>query len=455
MSLDALFNPESIAIVGASRNEEKLGYIITDMITRFGYQGKLYLINPKADNILGMHTYPSVADTKAKIDLAITLVPANLIPPVAKECGEAGVKALIVITSGFRETGEEGTRLQDELKTIGEQFAMRIMGPNCEGFVNCYSSLFAVPFRTMFKDNSRPGPVSVISQSGCVTGLVYKRIQEQGIGISIAASVGNEVDLKAIDYLAYLAKEPNTKVISAFIEGIREGKKFKDLMKGITRSKPVVILKAGRSEASKAAALSHTGALVGRDEIVSSVFKQCGIIRANTVDELIDISLAFASQPILKGKGIGIVTTGGGLGVHTTDLCSQSGFVVPDLSRETETRIDKLIGSYGSARNPVDLGTRFSTQTPAEVTEILAGDAKIDAIIFILTAFPQMQIAENLLAAKRRLSKPLLLTWTAGKSAGEAYDHFINNGFPVFSSPCRVLNALNGMREYSEYLGED
>ena len=452
MSLNPLFKPESIAVIGASGTEGKLGYVLTDMIIEYGYPGELYLVNPKPKKIFGLDPYPTVLDIMAKIDLAIALVPAKLIPKVATDCGEAGVRALVIITSGFREIGEEGIRLQEELKEIGERFGMRIMGPNCEGFVNCYASLFATGFKTMFKDSTRAGPISIISQSGCVTGLTYKRIQERGIGISIAASVGNEVDLKAIDYFRYLAEEPNTKVIASFLEGIRDGKRFKEQMKSVTRSKPVVILKVGRSEASKAAAMSHTGSMVGRDEIISSVFMQCGIVRADTVDELLDISLAFASQPVLRGAGIGIITTGGGLGVHTADMCAQSGFTVPRLSQDAEKRIEKLIGSYGSLRNPVDLGTGFSAQNPAEVTEIMAGEPGIDAIIFVLTAFPKVQIAENLLAVKKKLSKPVLLISTAEKASGEAYEYFINNGFPVYSSPCRVTNALRGMREYSRYL---
>jgi acyl-CoA synthetase (NDP forming) len=454
MSLHALFKPESIAVIGASGTAGKLGYVLTEMIMEFGYPGELYLINPKPEKIFGLNPYPTVLDIKAKIDLAIALVPAKLIPKVAADCGNAGIKALVIITSGFREIGEEGIRLQEELSDIGERFGMRIMGPNCEGFVNCYASLFATAFKTMFKDNTKSGPISIISQSGCVTGLAYKRIQERGIGISIAASVGNEVDLKAIDYFQYLAEEPNTKVIASFLEGIRDGQRFKEKMQSVTRSKPVVILKVGRSEASKAAAMSHTGSLVGRDEIISSVFKQCGIVRADTVDELIDMSLAFASQPVLRGKGIGIITTGGGLGVHAADMCAQSEFAVPPLSPDAEIRIEKLIGAYGSLRNPVDLGTGFSAENPAEVSEIMADEPGIDAIIFILTAFPKVAIAEHMLAAKKKLSKPVLLVSTAEKASGEVYDYFINNGFPVYSSPCRVANALRGMREYSRYLGK-
>ncbi len=454
MSLNSLFKPDSIAVIGASGTEGKLGHVLTDMIIEFGYPGELFLVNPKPEKIFGLDTYPTVLDIMTKIDLAIALVPAKHIPKVAADCGEAGVKALVIISSGFKEIGEEGVRLQEELKNISETFGMRIMGPNCEGFVNCYARLFATAFKTLFKESTRPGPISIISQSGAVTGVSYKRIQERGIGISIAASVGNEADLKAIDYFQYLAEEPNTKVITAFLEGIRDGGRFKEQMKSVTQSKPVVILKVGRSEASKAAAMSHTGSMVGKDEIVSAVFKQCGIVRADTVDELLDISLAFASQPPLRGNGIGIITTGGGLGVHAADMCARDDFAVPCLSQEAEKRIEKLIGSYGSLRNPIDLGTGFTPEDAAEVTEIIAEESAIAGIIFILTAFPKVEIAENLLAAKKSLSKPVLLVSTAEKASGEAYDYFINNGFPVYPSPCRATNALRGMREYSRYLGK-
>ena len=453
MSLNSLFSPKSIAVIGASATKGKLGYVLTEMIIEFGYPGELYLVNPRSEKIFGLDPYPSVGDIMAKIDLAIALVPAKFIPAVAHDCGEAGVKALVVISSGFKEIGKEGERLQEELKEIAGHFGMRIMGPNCEGFVNCHINLFATAFRTMFKDNTGPGPVSIISQSGCVTGIAYKRIQERGIGISIAASVGNEVDLKAIDYFKYLAEEPNTKVIASFLEGIREGSRFKEEMGRITRAKPVVILKVGRSEASKEAAISHTGSMVGKDEIISAVFKQCGIVRADTVDELIDISLAFASQPVLGGKGIGIITTGGGLGVHAADICARSGFSVPRISQKAETVINGLIGSYGSLKNPIDLGTGFTARNTAEVTEIIAAEPEISGIMFILTAFPKVEIAEYLLAVKKKLDKPLFLVSTAERASGEVYDYFIEHGFPVYSTPSGVTNALRGMREYSRFLG--
>ena len=452
--LDPLFKPESIAVIGASSTEGKLGYVLTGMIIEFGYQGNLFLVNPSPKKIFGLMPYPSVKDISAEVDLAIALVPAKYIPQVAADCGEAGVRALVIISSGFKEAGEEGALLQTELIKIQERFGMRIMGPNCEGFVNCHQSLFATAFRTMFKNDTKPGPVSIISQSGCVTGLAYKRIQERGIGISIAASVGNEADLKAIDYFEYLAAEPNTRVITSFLEGIRDGKRFKEKMRKITAEKPVVILKAGRSEASKEAAMSHTGSMVGKDEIISAVFRQTGIIRADTVDELLDISIAFASQPVLRGGGVGIITTGGGLGVHAADMCAWSGFDVPGLSTKAEETIKELIGSYGSLKNPVDLGTGFTAKNTAEVTEVLADEPGINAIMFILTAFPKVEIAEYLLETKKRISKPLFLVSTAERASGEVYDYFIEHGFPVYSSPAGVANSLRGMREYSRYLGK-
>jgi acetyltransferase len=446
-----LFKPESVAVIGASREKGKLGYVIMEMITDFGYEGKVYPINPKADEIFGMKAYPAVTAVGQKIDLAIGSVPASLILKVAEECGKAGVKALVVIASGFKEVGGEGERMQEELSAISRRYSMRIMGPNCEGFVNCHNKLFAVAFRTMFKDNTRPGPVSLISQSGCITGITYSRIQEQGVGFSVAASVGNEVDLKAIDYFEYLAQEPNTGVIAGFLEGVRDGERFMKVMKGVTSKKPVVILKGGRSEASKRAAMSHTGSMVGRDEIVSAAFRQSGVVRVDNLDELMDTVLAFATQPMLKGRGVGIITTGGGLGVHTADLCAQSGFETPELSDSTQDKISKLIGPYTSPRNPVDIGTGWTVEVPAQVAEIVARDEHIDAIVFALTAFADKRIVEALLETIKNLDIPLLVTYTAGQAAGETYFYLLNNGIPVYLSPCRALNGLRGMKEYSEY----
>jgi len=315
------FDPKSIAVIGASATAGKVGNTVLNNIIKSGYEGKIYPINPSTAEILGHKAYKSVIDVPDAIDLAIFVIPGKFVIPAVEECGKKGVKGLIIISAGFKEIGGEGVEREDELIRLGKQYNMRILGPNCLGLLGLkYNGSFAA-------DTPKKGHIAMISQSGAMLTGMMDYSMNQAFGFSCNISLGNKSDLGAVDFIEYLADDPETKVILCYLESINDGERFLKVLPEATRKKPIVILKSGVSEAGARAASSHTGALAGADIAYDLTFKKCGVIRAKTIEDLFDYGEIFLFQPIPKANSFAIVTNAGGPGIVATDAFEREGFI--------------------------------------------------------------------------------------------------------------------------------
>ncbi|MCX8176333.1 MAG: CoA-binding protein, partial [Candidatus Bathyarchaeota archaeon] len=352
--LKPLFYPNSVAVVGATETVGKYGFNTFFNLLSGGFKGKIYPVNNRVDKVLGFKAYKSVKDIPEDLDLVVVVVPALQVPVVIEDCVEKNVKACIVISAGFRETGDEGKKLEDEVVNIARRGGVRVVGPNCMGIFNTTVNLNVLMASIPLDFSSFKGKISFVSQSGNLgTNMVIWGLI-RGIGFNKFVSSGNEADLTCEDFIEYFSCDPETKVIMAYVEGFKPNSRFPRLAKEVTRKKPLVILKTGATEAGAKAARSHVGAMAVRDEIVDALFKQTGVIRVHSVEEFFDTAVALANQPLPRGKRVGIVTTGGGWGVVCADTCGKLGLEVPSLSRETIEKIDGLLPSYWSKSNPVD-----------------------------------------------------------------------------------------------------
>jgi acyl-CoA synthetase (NDP forming) len=450
--LESVLDPKSIAVIGASNNKSKFGYLILEMLVSEGYKGKIYPVNPTEKEVFGLPCYSSIMEVPGDIDIAAILVPAERVLESCQACVSKGVKAAVIVTSGFAEAGEAGRNLQKSLSDLLKKTGLRVVGPNCEGLLNIQKKMF-LSFSSMFR-TLKPGPVSMISHSGGLCGIVSRRLMQYGVGMSKIISAGNESDLNAVDYMDYLAEDDDTRVIIAYLEQIREPRRFMERAKAISAIKPILVSKGGRTEIGKRAAASHTAALAGSDQVINAAFKQIGIIRAYDLQEMIDAAAVLGTQPLMKGKRVGILSGAGGLAVEMTDLCIEGGLEVPPISEKTSCGLKELIPHYGFAFNPIDMtGTVLSQpQTVKKALEILLQDENVDAVAFMLTIARQVEFARAVHEAAQSSSKPVLICWTAGKEiTPEPINYFLSNGVPVFDTPIRVRNGLLALAKYSQY----
>jgi acyl-CoA synthetase (NDP forming) len=383
----ALFNARSIALLGASQDPRKWGSTMLNNLINGGFKGKLYPVNPREDKILGLKVYKDIADIPEIPDLAVIVVPPMNVLQVVKECVKRGIRAGIVITAGFAELGEKGARLEQELTEVARAGGMALVGPNCNGIMNPWEKLY-IQFPPFFVP---PGPMAVIAQSGNVVDVLARQIMLRGFGCSICVSSGNEADLHSEDYLEYLAKDPHTKVILSYTEGFRDGKQFSRVAREVSRKKPIVMVKAGRTSAGARAAMSHTASIAGSDAIFKAVCQQSGIVRANNLDDLLNIGIAFLRQPLPRGVRVGIVTGGGGAGVLTADACAELGLEVAFLPEETIKELDSFMPAWWSRDNPVDLVAGSSPDTSFKAIETVLRCPSVDGVI-MMSIMPALRL---------------------------------------------------------------
>ncbi len=385
--LDALFNPESIAFIGASEETQKWGFVIFNSILRGGWPGKLYPVNPGREQVLNLPAYPTVTDIPDRVDLAIITVPARHIPAVIDNCVQKQVKAGLIITAGFREMGGEQEQVEAEVVARAREGGMVLVGPNCQG-ICCPASRLYPHMPSHFYPP--PGRVAVVSQSGNILNMIIGNIYSAGQGIAMGVSSGNEADLRLEDYLGYMARQPEVESIVAYIESIPDGRRFFEQAAQVTREKPVVVLKGGRSGAGQQAASSHTGAMAVRDELFSDICRQAGIVQATTIEEAGILGASFVNRPLPRGKRVAVLTGGGGLGVVAADTCADEGFEMVQLSAQTIAKLRELLPDWWVPGNPVDLvaGNRFETLLP--IMEILLKSNEIDSLIFTFVGPPRI-----------------------------------------------------------------
>jgi len=452
LDLEAIFRPGSVAVVGASRTPGKVGYILTKNMMDSGFGGKIYPINPGADEILGLKCYKSVLDVPDVIDLAVITIPSASVLQVADECGRKSVKALVVISAGFKETGHDGAVLEQQLLEIGKKYNMRIQGPNCLGLINTET-----PINLSFAAGMpRKGRIGFISQSGALGTAVLDWIIKENIGFHSFISLGNKADLDEVDFIEAMAEDDDVGVILLYLESIEKGRKFIDTSMRVVKKKPVIVLKGGTSSAGARAAGSHTGAFVGSFLAYQTAFNKAGVILAKGVEELFDYGVAFTEQPLPRDEGIAIITNAGGPGILATDLAERLGVKLASLSSDLQNRLRQNLPPASATGNPVDvLGDARADRYRFALNEVLADD-QVNAVIVLLT--PQamtesLETAKSIVETKTEVgSKPILAVFMGGRAVEEASKLLVENGVPCFDFPEKAIQTISAMYTYKRFL---
>lgn len=445
--LDAFFRPQSAAVVGASRDPEKLGHAVLANLKEGGFPGELYPVNPKADEVLGLKAYSSVVDIPDPVDLAVVVIPYRFVPDVLEQCGQKGVKAVIVISAGFREAGREGLEREWELVEIAHRYDLRLIGPNCLGVIDT-----ATPLNASFAAGTPPaGPIAFMSQSGALGTAVLDIAMSGRIGFSKFISLGNKADVSEIDLMEALAEDAASSVILMYVEGVPDGQRFIQVASQVTRKKPIVAIKSGVTASGSRAVSSHTGSLAGSEAAYKAAFGQACIIRAGSMEELFDFALAFAHQPLLKGDRIGIVTNAGGPGILATDALEHAGLEIPRLSGETVEGLEDYLPGAASAANPVDVLGDAQADRYGHALRLVLADANVDGAIVILAPQALTKIEETAEVVGRlaqATDKPVLGCFMGQARIEAGVDILRRYGVPNYPFPERAAAALAAMSEY-------
>jgi acetyl coenzyme A synthetase (ADP forming)-like protein len=450
MSFEQLLSPSSVAVVGASATPGKVGYEILNNLIGDGFEGDIYPINPTAQQILGHKTYKSIMDISGSIDMAIIVIKRDLVISILKECAEKKVKAVIVITAGFGETGDEGRALQNEMVRIVKESAIVMLGPNCLGLLNPWKRLNA----SFGQHLGIPGAIALISQSGALLTGVQDIASSTKLGFSVLASIGNKASLDEVDFLENLKDDPNTKVIGAYLENIVRGQDFMKVAEVVGKVKPIVILKAGRTKAGAKAASSHTGSLAGADSAYASAFERTGVIRAESIEQLFDIAMAFAYQPLPAGDRVAVVTNAGGPGIMMSDALEMAGLKVAQLDTDTTQNLLEFLPPAASVHDPVDILGDASADLYGKALDVLLGSGSVDGVIVILT--PQKMtddyaVAKQVIEISRRYGKPVFTCFIGAETIADGVNLLRDEHIPQYSTPERAAKAMLEMVKYSRY----
>ncbi len=470
-SLDGFFNPRSMVIVGASRTPGKIGYellrIMVENSQRGIYKGKLYAVNPKSNEmILGVPTYKSILELPEVPDLAVLVTPAKYTPSAMEDCGKRGIKNVIVISGGFAEVGGEGVKLQEELEALKDKYGMRVIGPNCVGVVvpsTGVDTMF-LPVEKEFLNKKyissprpKPGNISLSTQSGAFGVACLDYMHGEGIGLAKFVSYGNKLDVDEVDVLEYLRNDKETKVILIYAESIDRGREFLELAKEITKEKPIVIFKAGRTSAGARAASSHTAAMAGSDNVYDAAFRQAGIIRVRDMEELFDVAKALVMQPPARGDRIAILTDGGGVGVMAADETEALGLKLANLSEESQNRFQSLkekriVPPIAATANPIDLTGSATDDSFVEAMRILLEDDNVDGIIVLaLHHVPGVtaNLPNKLASLSKSYDKPVVAMDVGSSQYAKAFrEMFEIEGIPAYPESERAVRAMKALVSY-------
>ncbi len=456
--LDPIFKAKSIAVIGASNIPPKWGFRMVDNPLRTGYRGAIYPVNPSESEVCGLPCYPSVCDIPFDVDMAVIVVPAPSVARVMAECAKKKIKGAVIITAGFAETGGEGKALQDDVVRVASEGGIRFVGPNGMGI---WTS--AVRLNLSFQEVPIAGHIAFVSQSGTFGGLLASIANAKGYGLSKFISIGNQADLKAADYLEYLAEDDDTGAIVFYMEGFQDGRRFFKVAREAVKRKPIVIYKAGRSQAAARATMSHTGSLIGSDQIFDALCKQVGLIRALEAAHPFDMAEALVSQPFPKSNRIAIIGSGG-QGVATSDACGCLGLEVPEFDRETSTRLRKALPPHAPMpRNPVDFAAAM--RTPLDEALVAEEIAKIDYIDGIITNVPAFRFspgshldaarkaiegAQILADIPKKYGKPVITLKWRRESNDVLQDILRSARIPSYESPEQCARAMHALVRYGE-----
>jgi acetyl coenzyme A synthetase (ADP forming)-like protein len=450
-----IFEPVSVAVIGASDDPKKWGHITLRNIIDGGFEGRIYPINPRVETILGLKCYPDIREVPGEVDLAVIVVPASAVPDVMEGCVEKGIKAAIIISAGFSEVGFEGERLEQEVVRIAKKGNIRIVGPNCMGVYIARKKLVAT-WVNIPKEKIAPGPIGFISQSGAFANMMLRWAVARGVPLSVAVSAGNQADLELSDYLMYLAGDEATKVIAMYIEGVRDGRKFmKALEYCVEKRKPVVVMKVGCTASGAKAARSHTASMAGRDEIYEAVFKKFGVIRVYEEDDLFDVAWALANLPPPKGNRVGVISGSGGWGVQASDNLEITGFKLPSLPDYILRELDKKLPPFWSRGNPIDLVATGGPKEYRLAAKLLMEDPNFDAVLMLgfvgFRAAEEEDIVREVATYPKKYGKPLIVVNIFGREVS-GVKLLEELGIPVYRSIPKGVRALSSLRQQAEFL---
>ncbi len=456
--LEPLFSPKSVALVGISKTATNVAYMFLKNLLDAGFTS-VYPVTPRGGELLGVKVYHSIKDLPGEIDLALVTVPRSAVLGVARECAAKGIKGMVLYTGGFGESGPEGRKFEQEMVKIARKGGTRVVGPNCVGTYNPSARL--IPQAILPKES---GPVGVISHSGFLFYYLLMSINDAGLKPSKGVSCGSDCDLTCVDFLEYLGNDPGTKIIVAYLEGIRDGERLMRVAREVSPRKPIIVLKGGNTDAGRRASASHTGTLAVPTAIWKALCSQAGIVSVDSFEQMMDTLVALHHLPRPKGRRVGIITTPGGLAVTSTDACNELGLEIPQLSAKTQKELAAAIAeSVGtSVTNPVDLGLLAALSPDTYIKNairIVAKDPNIDMILTAFTGPPfdddvrDRKVADILLKAIADGGKPTVICGATPQGWPRGELRFLaQSNVPVYPEPKRAAYALAKLTQYSEFL---
>lgn len=448
-SLEKLFSPKSIAIVGATSKPGHVGTSLIQNLIGSGFEGTVYPVNPKHNSILGVKAYPSVASIPEQIDVAVIAIPAGDILQVVEECGTKGVSGLVIISSGFDEIGESGIILSKKILESAKKYGMRILGPNCLGYLRPKLNLNV----SFANQKIVSGNIAFISQSGALGTAILDWAYKHKIGLSYFVSIGSMLDIGFSDLIDYFGSDPNTSSILIYMESLKDARKFLSAARAFARTKPIIILKVGKSTEGAAAAKSHTGSLTGNDMVFDAAFKRAGVLRVDSIGELFDSAKTIVMQPKLRGNKLAIVTNAGGPGVIATDSLIERGGVLAHMSEATIRELDRLMPKNWSRNNPVDILGDADTKRYSDAINICLADDNVDAVLAILT--PQAMtdpvgVAKEIISIAKKTHKVIMASWMGEDSVAEAHELLYKENIPVYHIPENAIRSFINMWHYKK-----
>jgi acetyltransferase len=452
-SLDSIFRPKSIAVIGASRERGTIGREILHNLVEYGFQGTLFPVNPKADVVNSIKCYTSILDVPDAVDLAIIVVPRPRVIRVVEECAKKGVRGLVIISAGFKESGGEGARAEAKLLNIMKKHGMRAVGPNCMGVINTDPEIRMNA--TFAATKPQRGTIGFMSQSGALGEAILSMARQLNLGFSHFISVGNKADISGNDLLEYWSDDPATEVILMYLESFGSPAKFTRLAREITRKKPVIAVKAGRTRAGIEAASSHTGAMANVEVASMALFEQCGILRVTSVEELFDMAMAFCNQPIPAGDGVVILTNAGGPGIMAVDACEGLGLRVAAFSDETRKRLRKTLPPVVSIGNPLDLIASADAGRYRAALEIILQDPGVHSVLVVfvppITADP-LEVSTVIHEVSRKSEKTVLGCFMGREEVLRNLDPGGGRIIPIYSFPESAMKTISLMVKYRKWL---
>jgi acyl-CoA synthetase (NDP forming) len=457
-SIDLFFTAKSVAIYGASASQNSVGQAIIQNFIKPQYTGKVYAVNPKYNQVLGVPCYPTLQEITEDIDLVVVAVPARITPRVFEDIAAKGIKAAIVISGGFSETGKVGAELEDEIVGIAKEHGIRVIGPNCVGVVDTHSHIdtfFLPEYRCGRPKPSNVANISLVSQSGAFAAAISDWTAELGLGISKLISLGNKCDVDDDDLLCYLAEDSTTQVICYYTEGYDEskGRSFFDTAKTVTPHKPILVVKSGRGQRARAAASSHTGSLSGSDRIANAAYKQSGVIRVDNFEHMFDAAKALAMQPPARGDRVLMITNGGGLGVMTTDALESLELALPSPSTELEKGLHASLPAYCAVGNPIDVvGDTDASRYDVVFKDAIASGEYDVFVVGMLLQTPSLGMdITNVIANYQRLSNlPFIVVSMGGGVTTTAGEIMELMGVPTYATGEKAALAAKALAQYGE-----